>query len=180
VARRELAVALTACLVAGACESSKSKLDEPAAKAGSSAAPASGSAAASAALTACPDSVLQPRLEAALAASKRYFDALQTHSATWSTDCEAVRVDLLTLESEGDLFMQAMTSMKTWGKTLSAECRARIETLGEANPITEQLESRSPALEARVKPVLERCNDHPGFRDAAKKALRLMKKKQQR
>lgn len=158
----------------GGCKSSKSKLDEPAASAGSSMTPASGSAAA---LAECPDAVLQPHLVAALEASKRYFLALQTHAATWSGDCEAVRKDLETLAAEGDLFVAAMTSMKTWGRSLSGQCRDRIEVLGEAHPITAELESHSPALEARVKPVLEKCNEHPGFRDAARKGLRLMKKK---
>lgn len=171
----KVALAALACLAfGGACKSSKSKLDEPAPVAGSSVAPAAGSAAA---LADCPDDVLQPRLVAALEASKRYFLALQTHAATWSGDCEAVRNDLLTLEAEGELFFAAMTSMKTWGKSLSGQCRDRIEVLGEAHPITAELESHSPALEARVKPVLEKCNEHPGFRDAARKGLRMMKKK---
>lgn len=167
------ALALACVLAGGACKSSKSKLDEPAAAAGS-AAPGSGSAAAWAD---CPDDVLQPRLVAALEASKRYFVALQTHAATWSADCETVRTDLLTLEAEGTRFVDAMTSMKTWGRSLAGQCRERIETLGEAHPITAELEAHSPALEARVKAVLEKCNDHPGFRDAARKGLRLMKKK---
>jgi hypothetical protein len=157
-----------------ACKSNKSKLDEPPVKAGSSAAAAAGSGGS---LADCPDDVLKPRLEAALTASKRYFVALQTHAATWTTDCEAIRKDLLTMEPDGDLFVQSMMSMKSWGQTLSAACRARVEALGEANPMTEELESHTPALEARVKPVLEKCNDHPGFREAAHKGLRLLKKK---
>jgi hypothetical protein len=171
VAKLALALA-AACAVAGvACKSNKSKLDDLSAK-GSSAASGSG-----ASLAECPDDMLKPRIEAALAASKRYFLSLQTHAASWSTDCEAIRTDLLALESDGDLFMQAMMSMKSWRQTLSAACRTRVEVLGEANPITEELVSHSPALEARVKPVLDKCNDHPGFREAARKGLRLLKKK---
>jgi hypothetical protein len=173
VARLSLALAAACALAGAACESNKSKLDGLPAPAGSSTTP-SGTGAP---LAECPDDMLKPRLEAALAASKRYFLALRTHAETWSTDCEAVRADLLTLEPDGDLFTQAMMSMKAWGQTLSAACRARVETLGEANPMTTELESHTPALEARVKPVLEKCNDHPGFRDAARKGLRLLKKK---
>jgi hypothetical protein len=175
VAKPALALAAV-CAVAGvACKSNKSKLDELPANAGSAAAAAASGSGAS--LAECPDDMLKPRIESALAASKRYFMALQTHAATWSTDCEAIRIDLLALEPDGDLFMQAMMSMKAWGRTLSAACRSRVEVLGELSPLAEELEAHSPALEAHVKPVLKTCNDHPGFRDAARKGLRLMKKK---
>jgi hypothetical protein len=170
----KLASALAAaCLLASACEANKSKLDEMPGRSGSSV----GVATPAGTLADCPDADLKARLETALAGSKRYFVALQTHAATWSGDCEAVRMDLLTLESEAELFMQSVSAMRAWGKTVSAECRSRLEVLGEAHPISDELEAQSPTLEARVKPVLEKCNEHPGFKDAAKKGLRLLKKK---
>ncbi len=169
--------ALLACgLVLAACKSGKSKLDEPMRKTGSAGVAASGSG--SAADPSCPpDDVLKVRIDQALQASRRYFDALREHTATWSSDCEKVRLDLLSLEGEADRFVVSMQEMMTWGRSLSPECRTHVEQLGEANPIAAELEQRTPSLEAKVKPVLEACKDHPGFTEAGRKGLRLLKKK---
>ena len=169
--------ALLACgLVLAACESGKSKLDEPMRKTGSASVVASGSATGSAA-PCPPDGELKARIDTALQASRRYFDALRDHTATWSSDCEKVRLDLLSLEAEADKFVASMQETMTWGRSLSPECRTHVEQLGEANPIAAELEQRTPALEAKVKPVLEACKDFPGFTEAGRKGLRLLKKK---
>lgn len=164
-----------------ACKSDTSKLDEPMHKTGSPSAVASGSgsgSAASGSAAACPpDDELKARIDTALQASRRYFDALRDHAASWSSDCEKVRLDLLSLEAEADRFVAAMQETMTWGQSLSPECRAHVQQLGEANPIAAELEQRTPALEAKVKPVLEACKDHSGFTEASRKGLRLLKKK---
>jgi hypothetical protein len=165
---------VVACTLAlAACKGGTSKLDEPLKNTGSAAAVAPAGSAAD-----CPpDDELRTRVDTALQASKRYFDALREHSATWSSDCEKVRLDLLSLEAEGDRFVAMMQDMKQWGQSLSAGCREHVQTLGEQNPIAIELEQRSPSLEAKVKPVLEACKDHPGFTEAGRKGLRLLKKK---
>jgi hypothetical protein len=165
--------ALLACgLVLAACKSGKSKLDEPMQKTGSPSVVASGSTA-----PCPPDAELKARIDTALQASRRYFDALRDHTASWSSDCDKVRLDLLSIEAEADKFVASMQQTMAWGRSLSPECRTHVEQLGEANPIAAELEQRTPALEAKVKPVLEACKDFPGFTEAARKGLRLLKKK---
>ena len=81
------------------------------------------------------------------------------------------------LEPDATKFMETMRAFKTWGESLSATCRARVVEIGEKLPIGAELDKRTPAVEAKVKPILEKCENHPGFKDAAARGLRVLRKK---
>lgn len=161
---------LVIALASAACEGNKSKLDEPL----NGSAPAA--MATSPAAATCDDALLQPQIDTAVAASQAYFERLAASASRWSADCETVRGYLVELEPAGDAFVKAMTATSTWAKTLSPACRGRLDVLAAANPVTSELEQRTPAVEAKVMPILEACKDHPGFRDAMKRGLRLLRK----
>jgi hypothetical protein len=133
----------------------------------------------SAAEASCDDDDIRRRIEAGLGQSAAYLAALDKRTARWKKDCEAARRDLLALEPDATKFVSSMIEFATWGKSLSAACRTRVEQLGEQSSITADLEKRTPVIEQRVRPMLERCKDHPGFADAAAKGLRLLRKKPQ-
>lgn len=164
---------LVIALVSAACEGNRSKLDEPLRGGASPASPASAAPPASGA---CDDALLQPQIDKAVAASQAYFETLAASAASWSADCEKVRGYLVALEPAGDAFVKAMTETSSWARTLSPPCRARLDVLAAANPVTNKLEQQTPAVEAKVMPILEACKDHPGFRDAMKRGLRLLRK----
>jgi hypothetical protein len=109
--------------------------------------------------------------------SVAYLTALENKTAKWGKDCEKAKQDLLALEPEAKKFMDAMTEFMTWGRSLSPACGKRVSELGEQTTAAKDIEKRTPGLEAKIKPVLERCKEHPGFQDAAAKGLRVMHKK---
>ena len=127
----------------------------------------------------CDDADIKNHIDNALGKSSTYLAALERRTARWKKDCEAAKQDLIALEPDATQFMTSMMEFKTWGETLSAACRQRVEQLGEQSPVTQDLERRTPALEGKVAPMLERCKDHPGFQEAAGKGLRVMRKKKQ-
>ncbi len=176
--RRSIAIALV--VVASACSSKK----EPPAKAEGSgsavgSAAGSGSATGSGSAAPCDDADIQKHIDDSLAVSLAYLNALEKKVATWKQDCEAAKQDLLALEPDALKFMEAMLSFRGWGQSLSDTCRQRVGELGEKAPATLEIEKRTPDLEAKVKPMLERCEKHPGFQDAAAKGLRVMRRKKQ-
>jgi hypothetical protein len=125
----------------------------------------------------CDDTDIQRHIDASLKASLAYLDALEHATASWKRNCEAARKDLLALEPQASAFMAAMQQFMTWGRTLSPACGKRVGELGEQTPAARDIEKRTPGIEAKVKPILERCKDHPGFQDAAAKGLRLLRRK---
>ena len=135
---------------------------------------ANGSAAGSAA---CSDSDIAEHVNATFAATRTYFGELEKHVATWSDDCEAIRKDLVTLEPAGSAFFVEVMRSRVWSHDLAPECRARVQQYTLSRTEAGELATRAEPLEAKVKPVLERCKDAPGFRDAAEKALKFMRKK---
>ena len=154
-------------LVAAACNKS------------SSTSTASGSASGSASGAAsCSDDDIAKHIKGGLAATTAYFAEIEKHAATWGDDCEAVRKDLLTLEPAANAFAAEVTSVREWGEGLSADCKKRVGAYGEHLPEAKELETRAQPLEARVMGVLGHCKDAPGFREAAARGLKLMRKKQ--
>ncbi len=125
----------------------------------------------------CDDADIQRHIDASLAASLAYLTALEHTTARWKQDCEAARKDLLALEPEATKFMTAMQQFMTWAQTLSPACGKRVGELGEQTAGARDIEKRTPGIEAKVKPMLERCKDHPGFHEAAAKGLRLLRRK---
>lgn len=125
----------------------------------------------------CDDADIQRHIDASLAASLAYLTALEHTTARWRQDCEAARKDLLALEPEATKFMTAMQQFMTWAQTLSPACGKRVGELGEQTAGARDIEKRTPGIEAKVKPMLERCKDHPGFQEAAAKGLRLLRRK---
>ncbi len=125
----------------------------------------------------CDDASIRRHVEDSLAASVAYLSALEKRTARWTLDCEAARKDLLALEPDAEAFMAAMRTFVEWGRTLPSACGKRVGEIGDQLPATHDVEARTPALEAKVKPVLEHCTDHPGFQDAAAKGLRLLRRK---
>jgi hypothetical protein len=125
----------------------------------------------------CNDDDIRANIDKGLAASSTYLAALEKRTARWKKDCDAAKQDLLALEPDATAFVSSMMAFKSWGETLSASCRARVEQLGEQNAKTAELEKRTPAIEERVAPMLERCKAHPGFAEAAAKGLRVLRKK---
>jgi len=167
-------------LLACSCKKESSPLDQPPAGAGgSSSDPWSGSAAPAStpAKTLCADDDITKHIDESLSVSLAYLSALETKSAKWSKDCERARKDLIALEPDAQKFMDAMLAFKAWGGSLSDECRVRVAELGDKLPIAAEIEKRTPALEAKVKPILEKCENHPGFKEAAAKGLRVLRKK---
>jgi hypothetical protein len=181
--RASLVVAVAS--LALACGSKKEKKPEPAAKGSGattavetgSAAPGSAAAGSGSADSACSDDDIKKHIEAGLNESVAYLGALERRVVRWKKDCESAMQDLLALEPNATRFMDAMMTFRTWGETLTPECRKRIEEIGEQHAITKDVEARTPAIEAGVKPMLERCKDHPGFQEAAAKGLRVMRRK---
>jgi hypothetical protein len=125
----------------------------------------------------CNDDEIRANIDKGLASSAAYLSALEKRTARWKKDCEAAKQDLLALEPDATAFVSSMMAFKSWGETLSPSCRARVEELGEQNAKTTELEKRTPAIEERVTPMLERCKQHPGFAEAAAKGLRVLRKK---
>lgn len=194
--RAALALAIALVVIASACGHRES----PAGGASGSQAASSGapSAAGSAATTAtspagsgapadpwakpageapCDDADLQRHIDDSLAASLAYLTALERKTASWKRDCEAAKQDLLALEPQATSFMAAMQAFVAWAQGLSPACAKRVTELGDQTPAARDIERRTPGIEAKVKPMLERCADHPGFRDAAAKGLRVLRRK---
>jgi hypothetical protein len=125
----------------------------------------------------CTDAEIQAHIDASLKVSLAYLSALEGKTRRWGKDCERPKQDLLVLEPEAAKFMAAMQEFMTWGRTLSPACAKRVAELGDQRPESRDIEARTPALEAKITPILERCKDHPGFQEAAAKGLRVMHKK---
>jgi hypothetical protein len=111
--------------------------------------------------------------------SLAYLSALEAKTKKWTKDCERAKQDLLALEPAATKFMDSMQAFMTWGRALSPECGQRVAALGDQRPEARDIEQRTPGLEAKITPILERCRDHPGFQEAAAKGLRVMHKKKQ-
>jgi hypothetical protein len=126
---------------------------------------------------ACPEPEIKKRIDAALTESERYFTELDKKSAAWKEDCEVARRDLVSLEDKAKKFYDTMLAYKQWAFKLEPACRERAAEMGEAHPTSVALNKRSPAVEQKVGPMIERCQAHPGFRDAMTKGLRVMRKK---
>jgi hypothetical protein len=129
-----------------------------------------------AAEVACSDALIQVHIDASLKVSLAYLAALEAKTRRWGKDCERVKQDLIALEPEATKFMGAMQEFMTWGRTLDPECAKRVAELGDQRPEARDIEARTPGLEAKITPILERCAKHPGFTDAAAKGLRVMHK----
>ncbi len=125
----------------------------------------------------CDDADIQRHIDDSLAASLAYLTALEHQTASWKQDCEVARKDLLALEPQASAFMASMQQFMTWAQTLSPACGKRVGELGEQTAGARDIEKRTPGIEAKVKPMLERCKDRPGFQEAAAKGLRLLRRK---
>ncbi len=132
---------------------------------------------ADAAETPCTDADIQARIDASLKVSLAYLTALEAKTKSWGAVCEKARKDLLALEPEASKFMDSMQAFITWGRALSPACAQRVQELGDQRPEAKDIEGRTPAIEAKVKPILEKCEKHPGFVEAAAKGLRVMHRK---
>jgi hypothetical protein len=125
----------------------------------------------------CNDDDIRKHIDDTLAVMRAYVDALEKRTASWKLDCEAAGADLRALEPAVEALANAMTRFNAWGEQLTAACVQRAAELGEGHPGMKELENHGPGLDARIKPVLEHCNDHPGFQEAVAKGLRAYKKK---
>ena len=117
------------------------------------------------------------RIEAALGAGLAYMQTLDTHTAAWATDCEAIRKDLLVLEPHGKQFAVSMFGFVEWAGTSPQACRDRVPAIGEAHPQTRELDQLTSIVAPRVDAAVARCKDHPGFADALSRGFTAMKKK---
>lgn len=151
----------------------KDKAARPAAE--GSAEPGSGPGSGSAAP--CDEAELRKHVEGALAAMDRYVAALEKRAASWTLDCEAASADLRALEPEVDTALKEIRRFSTWGVEAGEICVDRAAAFVDGHPKWKDLEQRGPGLDAKVKPILERCDDHPGFQEAVSKGLRSYKKK---
>jgi hypothetical protein len=133
---------------------------------------------ADAAETPCTDADIQAHIGASLKVSLAYLAALEAKAKTWGTNCDRAMKDLIALEPHATKFMDSMKEFMTWGRSLSPTCAQRVQELGDQRPETKDIEARTPSIEAKVKPILEKCQNHPGFADAAAKGLRVMHRKQ--
>jgi hypothetical protein len=129
-----------------------------------------------AAQVACSDAEIQTHIDASLKVSLAYLTALEAKTRRWGKDCERPKQDLIALEPEATKFMGAMQEFMTWGRTLDPACAKRVAELGDQRPEARDIEARTPGLEAKITPILERCAKHPGFAEAAAKGLRVMHK----
>lgn len=163
--QRTLAIAFV--VIASACSSKK---EPPPPAAGSGSAPGSAS-------SACNDADLQKHIDDSMAVSIAYLTALEKKTATWREDCEAAKQDLIALEPDAKKFMDEMAAFTAWAQSLSEPCRARVGVLGETSTAAADIEIRTPAIEEKITPMLERCQAHPGFNAAARNGLRLMRRK---
>ena len=181
-----LAVAAAACL-ALACGNKK---EAPPSKTGGGSAAPSGSATEptpkpalpadvvdAAGADACDDAELQKHVDAGLAAATTYQDALLRRTARWKKDCDLAMQDLTVLAPEASRLAEANVAFQTWRDTLAPACRTRVEELGKQSPITAALETRTAIIDARMKPLLDRCKDVPGLPDAAAKGLGVLRTK---
>ncbi len=125
----------------------------------------------------CADADIQAHIAASLDVSLAYLAALEAKTKKWGKDCEQAKQDLLALEPDATKFIDAMTEFMAWGRALSPACAQRVQQLGDQRPEASDIEVRTPALEAKVKPMLEKCENHPGFKEAAAKGLRVMHRK---
>jgi hypothetical protein len=117
----------------------------------------------------CNEDEIQAHIDASLKVSMAYLGALETKAKRWGKDCERAKRDLLALEPDAMKFMDSMQEFMTWGRGLSASCGKRVAQLGDRRQETREIEERTPGIEAKVTPILERCKDHPGFAEAAAK-----------
>ena len=130
----------------------------------------------------CDEADIKKHIADSLAVSLTYLDALEKKAAKWTidaksaTDCERAKKDLLALEPQATKFMAAMTDFVSWAQTLGP-CAARVQAIGDTMPEAAAIEKRTPGLELKIKPILEKCNTHPGFTEAAAKGLRVMHRK---
>lgn len=125
----------------------------------------------------CDEAELRKHVEGALAAMNTYIAALEKRTASWALDCEAASADLRALEPEVDTLLKAMRRFTTWGVEAGEICVDRAAAFVAGHPMWKDIEKRGPGLDAKVQPLLERCNDHPGFLEAVSKGLRSYKKK---
>lgn len=125
----------------------------------------------------CDDQALLAKVEETWAAVNVYMTALEKRSGKWKTDCEVARKDLVALEPAATTYYEAVLAAKAWAESLEPACRERVKELGKKHFEGPKLDRRAKALEAKVKPMLERCKNHPGFAQAASKGLRVMKRR---
>jgi len=125
----------------------------------------------------CVDDDIKKHIADSLAVSLAYLASLENKIAKWGRDCEQAKNDLLALEPEATRFMHAMTDFASWGRALSPSCQARLHAIGEQMPEARDIEKPRPLLDAKLKSILETCGTHPGFKEAAAKGLRLMRRK---
>ncbi|MDX2088196.1 MAG: hypothetical protein SFX73_10105 [Kofleriaceae bacterium] len=149
-------------LVAG-CE--KSKPSDPPAPTGS------GSAAV------CPPYV-DDYVKQAMDATDVYFSKLSATMKPWTdaTSCEAIKAALDPLGADGDAYVKVVESAKAWAKDLSEECRDSLDSkwAGERAQLMEQ---KFRAIVDGGLGHVQRCENAPGVKDAASRALRLMRKR---
>jgi len=125
----------------------------------------------------CNDDELEKHIEDSLEVSMAYLAALEKKTAKWGKDCEQAKKDLVALEPDATKFMASMKDFVAWAQTLAPNCAARVQELGDKMTVASEIEKRTPALETKVKPILEKCQNHPGFTEAAAKGLRVMHRK---
>jgi len=127
----------------------------------------------------CPsDKEINERIDSALALTDSYFGAVTKAASKWAkADCEVAKKDLIALEPTATKFYTTAKELMKWRDSFEESCRDKIKDAGQKNPKAATIEKKYSPLEATIKATFERCKDHEGFREAANKGLRVMKRK---
>jgi hypothetical protein len=125
--------------------------------------------------TPCSDAEITKKVDDSFAAIETYFDEMVKRVPAW-TDCEVARKDLLALEPLATSYLAQVTEIQQWGESHSEACRTRFQQIGESKFAEHDIEKRFGSLEGQLTEVLQRCENHPGFQDAAAHGLRVMMK----
>ena len=126
---------------------------------------------------ACSDAEIKKRMDSAFAVIKTYFGEIERRLPAWQ-DCAAATQGFTELEPMANAYMAEVVKVKDWSASIDAACKERVKQHGETTAEAKQVAARFDPLEDKVKAVLQRCEDHPGFKEAVAKGLRVMKKKQ--
>ena len=125
---------------------------------------------------ACSDADIKARMDSAFAAITVYFGEIEKRIPTWQ-DCAVATKDFTALEPMANGYMAEVVKVKDWGESLGPACKQRVKEAGPVHPEGKKIEERFSPLEDKIKEVLRRCEQHPGFKEAVAKGLRFMKKK---
>ena len=138
--------------------------------------PRAGSGAGSAGSGACSEAELIKRVEGGFAGTERYFGEIEKRIGGWS-DCEVARKDLEALEPYAKGYEALVTEQHDWMAAQGRDCLQRLSQIGDARAKANGMAQRFTPMLEKLKEVVARCKDHPGFVDAQKKGLRLLKKR---